>query len=79
MSSTVATGGELDPDLATGCEHRIAVALGRRVEVLGDLLLPPEPTDSSRAGCRDIAREHEFLSRFQGPQPSPVLVSLVPL
>jgi hypothetical protein len=64
MSSTVATGGELDPDLATGCEHRIAVALGRRVEVLGDLLLPPEPTDSSRAGCRDIARR---LEEWQGP------------
>src|SRR5580704_6487360 len=42
----------------------IAVALGRRVEVLGDLLLPPEPTDSSRAGCRDIARR---LEEWQGP------------
>ena len=64
MSSTVATGGELDPDLETGCEHRIEVALGRRVEVLGDLLLPPEPTDSSRAACRDIARR---LEEWQGP------------
>ena len=34
----------------------ISVALGRRVEVIGDLLLPPEPTDSSRAACRDVAR-----------------------
>src|SRR5580704_10204953 len=42
----------------------IGVALGRRVEVLGDLLLPPEPTDSSRAGCRDIARR---LEEWQGP------------
>jgi lysylphosphatidylglycerol synthetase-like protein (DUF2156 family) len=64
MSSTVATGGELDRAPATGCEHRIDVALGRRVEVLGDLLLPPEPSDSSRAACRDIARR---LEEWQGP------------
>ena len=32
------------PDAATS----IPVALGRRVEVIGDLLLPAEPTDSSR-------------------------------
>ncbi len=42
----------------------IAVALGRRVEVVGDLLLPPAPTDSSRAACRDIARR---LEDWQGP------------
>jgi lysylphosphatidylglycerol synthetase-like protein (DUF2156 family) len=42
----------------------IAVALGRRVEVVGDLLLPPTPTDSSRAACRDIARR---LEDWQGP------------
>ena len=42
----------------------IEVALGRRVEVIGDLLLPPEPTDSSRAACRDIARR---LEEWQGP------------
>ena len=64
MSSTVATGGERDLAPATGCEHRIDVALGRRVEVLGDLLLPPEPSDSSRAACRDIARR---LEEWQGP------------
>ena len=40
------------------------MALGRRVEVIGDLLLPPEPTDSSRAACRDIARR---LEEWQGP------------
>ena len=32
--------------------------------MIGDLLLPPEPTDSSRAGCRDIARR---LEEWQGP------------
>src|SRR5580704_12590484 len=42
----------------------IAVALGRRVEVVGDLLLPQTPTDSSRAACRDIARR---LEDWQGP------------
>ena len=43
---------------------RIEVALGRRVEVIGDLLLPPEPTASSLAACRDIARR---LEEWQGP------------
>ena len=62
--STVATGGEPDRALATGCEHRVDVALGRRIKVVGDLLLPPEPTDSSLAGCRDIARR---LEDWQGP------------
>src|SRR5277367_6989637 len=47
---------------AGGCTVR--VALGRRVEVIGDLLLPPEPTDSSRAACRDIAQR---LDEWQGP------------
>src|SRR5580704_10549933 len=42
----------------------IAVALGRRVEVIGDLLLPSEPTDSSRAACHDIAQR---LEEWQGP------------
>src|SRR3984885_9611186 len=42
----------------------VPVALGRRVEVIGDLLLPPEPTDSSRAACRDIAQR---LDEWQGP------------
>ena len=35
------------PDPAAGTGRTIRVALGRRVEVIGDLLLPPEPTDSS--------------------------------
>jgi len=43
---------------------RIDVALGRRVEVIGDLLLPPEPTASSTAVSRDITRR---LEDWQGP------------
>ena len=51
-----------DPE--AGSDRTIRVALGRRVEVIGDLLLPPEPTDSSRAACRDIGRR---LEDWQGP------------
>jgi lysylphosphatidylglycerol synthetase-like protein (DUF2156 family) len=43
---------------------RIDVALGRRVEVIGDLLLPTEPSASSSAVSRDIARR---LEEWQGP------------
>jgi lysylphosphatidylglycerol synthetase-like protein (DUF2156 family) len=43
---------------------RIDVALGRRVEVIGDLLLPPEPSASSAAVSRDITRR---LEEWQGP------------
>ena len=43
---------------------RIDVALGRRVMVLGDLLLPPLPSPSSLATCRDIAQK---LAEWQGP------------
>jgi lysylphosphatidylglycerol synthetase-like protein (DUF2156 family) len=42
----------------------IPVALGRRVMVLGDLLLPSVPTPSSLASCRDIAQR---LAEWQGP------------
>jgi hypothetical protein len=52
------------PGTEPGTDRTIRVALGRRVEVIGDLLLPPEPTDSSRAACRDIARRFE---EWQGP------------
>ena len=45
-------------------QARIDVALGRRVMVLGDLLLPPEPSPSSLATCRDIA---QALDEWQGP------------
>jgi lysylphosphatidylglycerol synthetase-like protein (DUF2156 family) len=38
--------------------------LGRRVEVIGDLLLPTEPSASSSAVSRDIARR---LEEWQGP------------
>jgi lysylphosphatidylglycerol synthetase-like protein (DUF2156 family) len=42
----------------------IDVALGRRVMVLGDLLLPTEPSPSSRATCHDLA---QALAEWQGP------------
>ena len=42
----------------------LAVALGRRVEIVGDLLLPSEPSASSRAACADVARR---LEEWEGP------------
>ncbi len=54
--------GTLARDAAA--DRTLHVALGRRVEVVGDLLLPSEPSDSSRAACRDIARR---LEEWQGP------------
>src|SRR5271154_1950092 len=59
---TVGTGAGTDPGADSDCT--VPVALGRRVEVIGDLLLPPEPTDSSRAACRDIAQRFD---EWQGP------------
>jgi lysylphosphatidylglycerol synthetase-like protein (DUF2156 family) len=44
--------------------RRIEVALGRRVMVLGDLLLPPVPSPSSLATCRDVAQK---LAEWEGP------------
>ena len=44
--------------------RRIEVALGRRVEVIGDLILPAVPSPSSTAACRDVARR---LGEWQGP------------
>src|ERR1700761_1388983 len=44
--------------------RRIDVALGRRVMVLGDLLLPHTPSPSSLASCRDIAQK---LAEWEGP------------
>src|SRR5271168_175352 len=64
MGADADTGGLSTPATAAGTDRTIPVALGRRVEVVGDLLLPPEPTDSSRAACRDIARR---LEEWQGP------------
>jgi lysylphosphatidylglycerol synthetase-like protein (DUF2156 family) len=52
------------PARGAGTDCTLHVALGRRVEVIGDLLLPSEPSDSSRAACRDIARR---LEEWQGP------------
>jgi len=43
---------------------RIDVALGRRVMVLGDILLPLQPSPSSLATCRDVAQK---LDEWQGP------------
>ena len=42
----------------------IEVPLGRRVEIVGDLLLPEEPTARSRAACGDLARR---LDEWEGP------------
>ncbi len=63
-------GSQVDTEVK-GTEERpgdtldcVRVALGRRVEIIGDLLLPPEPNASSRAACRDIARR---LEEWQGP------------
>ncbi len=58
---TTATSTESQPH---GARCRIDVALGRRVEVIGDLLLPPEPSASSSAVSRDISRR---LEEWQGP------------
>jgi lysylphosphatidylglycerol synthetase-like protein (DUF2156 family) len=64
MSADADTGVGSEPAPAAGPDRTLHVALGRRVEVIGDLLLPPEPTDSSRAACRDIAQR---LEEWQGP------------
>src|ERR1700722_10840459 len=64
MGAVVDTGVLGGPASDARTEHLLHVALGRRVEVIGDLLLPSEPTDSSRAACRDIARR---LEEWQGP------------
>ncbi len=50
--------------MTVDADRTLPVALGRRVEVIGDLLLPAEPTDSSRAACRDVALR---LEEWQGP------------
>src|SRR5271169_5570949 len=64
MEPDATTGVGSKPVTAGSTDRILPVALGRRVEVIGDLLLPPEPTDSSRAACRDIARR---LEEWQGP------------
>ncbi len=64
MGSDADAGVGSEPVTAGRTDRALPVALGRRVEVIGDLLLPPEPTDSSRAACRDIAQR---LGEWQGP------------
>src|SRR5580700_6022879 len=64
MGADADTGVGSEPVTARGTHRTLPVALGRRVEVIGDLLLPPEPTDSSRAACRDNAQR---LDEWQGP------------
>ena len=64
MCSDVATGEHGAPDSGNGTGRAVRVALGRRVEVIGDLLLPPEPSSSSLAACSDIGRR---LEEWQGP------------
>jgi lysylphosphatidylglycerol synthetase-like protein (DUF2156 family) len=57
-------GGTPTSPEPAGPDNSLCVALGRRVEVIGDLLLPPEPTDSSLAACGDIGRR---LDERSGP------------
>src|SRR5271170_7640157 len=64
MGAEADTGVEAGPAAEAGMDRTLPVALGRRIEVIGDLLLPPEPTDSSRAACHDIAQR---LEEWQGP------------
>jgi lysylphosphatidylglycerol synthetase-like protein (DUF2156 family) len=64
MNGNVDTAGARAGSQLQGEGYRIDVALGRRVEVIGDLLLPPEPSASSSAVSRDITRR---LEEWQGP------------
>ena len=64
MRSDVDSGAPLAGAGTDAADGTIRVALGRRVEIVGDLLLPAEPTDCSRAAVRDVARR---LEEWQGP------------
>jgi lysylphosphatidylglycerol synthetase-like protein (DUF2156 family) len=64
MNGSVETSAVSSERRPADAEHRVEVALGRRIEVIGDLLLPLEPSASSSAACRDIARR---LQDWQGP------------
>jgi len=64
MEADADTGVGSEPVAARGTDRNLPVALGRRIEVIGDLLLPTEPSDSSRAACHDIAQR---LEEWQGP------------
>ena len=62
---SVTRGADHEGSEATPGEAGVVpVALGRRVEVIGDLLLPAVPTDCSLATIRDIAHR---LDEWQGP------------
>jgi lysylphosphatidylglycerol synthetase-like protein (DUF2156 family) len=67
MTTALRPGGDGTPSVASGgaaVPVALALALGRRVMVIGDLLLPAVPSPSSLAGCRDIATR---LEAWQGP------------
>ena len=64
MDADVDTAEASSESLPHGERCGIDVALGRRVEVIGDLLLPAEPSASSTAVSRDITRR---LEEWQGP------------
>jgi lysylphosphatidylglycerol synthetase-like protein (DUF2156 family) len=58
------SGDGIDLDPRPEPSVTIDVALGRRVVVIGDLLLPPTPSPTSLAGAHDI---EQLLSDWQGP------------
>ena len=64
MGAEADTGVETGPAAEADVDRTLPVALGRRVEIVGDLLLPPEPTDGTLAACADIAQR---LAEWQGP------------
>ncbi|HXZ62757.1 MAG TPA: phosphatidylglycerol lysyltransferase domain-containing protein [Acidimicrobiales bacterium] len=64
MGPELGNGAVSSPECEDGAVETVAVPLGRRVEIVGDLLLPPEPTASSRAACGDIAQR---LEEWEGP------------
>jgi lysylphosphatidylglycerol synthetase-like protein (DUF2156 family) len=64
MTTDGPLGGSTDLAAPLAGGVPIDVALGRRVMVIGDLLLPAEPSASSLAACRDIAQK---LAEWQGP------------
>src|SRR5580693_8189176 len=64
MTTDLPTDGTPPIGTPDGRSIAVDVALGRRVMVIGDLLLSVPPSPSSRAACRDIAQN---LSEWQGP------------
>jgi lysylphosphatidylglycerol synthetase-like protein (DUF2156 family) len=64
MSMEIDQRREDGPSTGPDPARRLPVALGRRVMVLGDLLLPSTPSPSSLATCRDLAQK---LAEWEGP------------